>query len=249
MKRIVTWALFSALACMPALAQEPGPVAKIYLVKVKPGMEAQFEEAYKQHVEWHRQQNDSWVWDAWQYQSGERFGQYVVVTSGHHWKDFDERGEMEKADNADAQKRLLPLTESVTVWWSRAMPDLSRLPQGEFEVRVARVTDYHIKPGKGFEFVELIRKAGNALAKANWGDPILWTQDLTGQGGVFSAVEMLPNWSALAPSDKSIGEVLASQLGQETASHMRETFWNCVARTETHLVAYRPDLSYAPSSQ
>lgn len=248
MRNFLVWAVVSMLLTFAAAAQEPGPVAKIYLIKVKPGMEQQFEEAYKQHLEWHRSQNDTWTWDGWQYESGERFGQYVVVTPGHHWSDFDERGEMEQADSADAQKRLTPLIESLTVWWSLARPDLSRFnPEDDMSsTRLARVTEYHVKPGKDYEFVSVVRKANEALSQANWGGPVLWTQDLTGEGGVYSSVQMLPNWAALAPPEKSLFEALEAELGHAETSHMVETFLSCIEGSEAHLVRYRPDLSYQP---
>ncbi len=90
------------LLALPVLAQdEPGNLSRAFFVKPKPGMEQQFEAAYKQHIAWHRQQSDTWAWHTWQYETGDRFGQYAVWTAGHHWEDFDAHAEFSAADTAD----------------------------------------------------------------------------------------------------------------------------------------------------
>jgi hypothetical protein len=61
---------------IPAVGQQdPGSISRLFLVKAKPGMEQQFEEGYKKHIAWHREQKDSWTWDTWVYETGEAFGQ------------------------------------------------------------------------------------------------------------------------------------------------------------------------------
>ena len=50
------------LVAVAAWAQsQPGTVSRVYLIKVTPGMEADWLEGAKEHVEWHRQQNDPWA--------------------------------------------------------------------------------------------------------------------------------------------------------------------------------------------
>ncbi len=247
MKKVLVGVAVSLFLGLAAAAQTPGPVAKIYVVKVKQGMEAKFEEAYKAHVDWHRQQRDSWAWEAWQFESGDRVGQYVVVTPGHHWSDFDARGEMEKADDEQAQATLLPLVESLEVWWTRAIPEVSKMPQGALNAAVARVTDYQVRPGKDAEFMGVLRKVAQVMADVEGRGPVIWQQNLTGPGGVYTFVEMFPDWASLTPPAKSVIEVIAGKLGALETAKLVETFSQCVERTEIQLVRYRKDLSYAPA--
>lgn len=247
MKRLLLLAVVSLVSALSVAAQTPGPVAKIYYVKVKPGMEAQFEEAYKAHIEWHRSQNDTWVWDAWQFESGTRFGQYAVVTPGHSWADFDARGEMDAADNADAQKRLLPLMESLEVSYSRIVPEISQTPGGMEKVAVAEVVDFHIRPGKEFDFLGVIRKVNEAM-KGEEGGPSFWTRSLTGPGTVFTAISTHPDWASLEPRGKPPIAVLPGKIGALETAALVKTFSESVESTETSLVRYREDLSYSPKA-
>ena len=80
----------------PVAAQEEQPptmVAKNYFLTVFPGQGAQFEAAYKSHVQWHVDNDDDWYWHTWQIENGENMGQYIVRTGDHEWADFDGREE------------------------------------------------------------------------------------------------------------------------------------------------------------
>ena len=60
----------------PVVAQDgPATVSRSFTVTVRVGHDQQFEEAWKQHIDWHRQQNDSWTWNTWMIVSGTPLGQ------------------------------------------------------------------------------------------------------------------------------------------------------------------------------
>ena len=81
------------LLALPVVAQEDsGNVAEVVCNKVQPGKNSQFEEGVKKHLDWHRRQNDSWTWVAWQVITGEDTGTYCWGTFGHNWEDFDNPG-------------------------------------------------------------------------------------------------------------------------------------------------------------
>lgn len=246
MRRTLFCAALSLFFGLSLSAQSPGPIAKIYLIKVKPGMGQKFEEAYKTHLDWHREQKDSWVWEMWQYETGPRAGQYVVVTPGHKWSDFDDRGEMGKADGEHAEKTLLPLVDSLEPFFSQVIPEVSRMPQGMDDVAVARVTDHHVRPGMEFEFMKLIGTIAKAMADSEGAGPLFWDRSLTGAGGVYTMIEMLPDWASLAPPEKPMLQRLTEKLGAMETAKMVETYSKCVERTERQLVTYRRDLSYHP---
>ena len=78
------------LLALPVVSQEePGPITRVFVDKAKTGMEQQYEEAVKQHIAWHREQGDTWSWEVRRIESGENFGQYLWITRGHRWEDFD----------------------------------------------------------------------------------------------------------------------------------------------------------------
>ena len=60
------------LLTFPAVAQDDGGnISEIWFFSVNPGMEKQFMEGYKRHMEWHRAQNDTWSWIVWEVLSGD----------------------------------------------------------------------------------------------------------------------------------------------------------------------------------
>jgi hypothetical protein len=69
--------------------------------KPKEGLEQKFETGYKQHLQWHKANNDPWGWYGWYVISGPRSGQFVDATVGHRWGDFDNaiRPSEDAADN------------------------------------------------------------------------------------------------------------------------------------------------------
>ena len=72
---------------LQALAQDG--IAHFSVWQPKPGMENQFETGYKQHLQWHVANKDSWSWYGWYVISGARAGYFIDATFNHQWADFD----------------------------------------------------------------------------------------------------------------------------------------------------------------
>lgn len=92
MKRILVFLSMAVLAlALPAAAQmAPKSITRLVVVKVKSGMHQQFEEGLKKYHQWGHQQNRPFTWHFWSVISGDRTGEYVLASSNHDWKDFDE---------------------------------------------------------------------------------------------------------------------------------------------------------------
>ena len=50
------------LAFAASAGAQPGPIGQNILAMAKPGQEAQYEVAYKEHLEWHSDMDDTWGW-------------------------------------------------------------------------------------------------------------------------------------------------------------------------------------------
>ncbi|GAB3223252.1 hypothetical protein [Spirosoma arcticum] len=81
---------------------QPNNVAHISFWKPKPGQAKNFENGYKQHLKWHKDNGDKWVWYGWYIISGTRDDQFVDATFNHLWSDFDNsvKPAEDGADNA-----------------------------------------------------------------------------------------------------------------------------------------------------
>lgn len=64
-------------------------IAHFSFWKPRPGLEQNFEEGYKKHLIWHKDNGDKWSWYGWYFVSGPRAGQFFDATFDHSWADFD----------------------------------------------------------------------------------------------------------------------------------------------------------------
>jgi hypothetical protein len=64
-------------------------VAHFSFWKPRPEQEQRFENGYKQHLKWHKDNGDKWSWYGWFVLSGPRAGLFVDATFNHAWSDFD----------------------------------------------------------------------------------------------------------------------------------------------------------------
>src|SRR3954452_24837517 len=129
----LVWVLTALLLALsvPGLGQT---AAKMVIWQPKPGMERDFEEGYKRHLEWHRRNNDPWVWHGWTLLTGERDGWFVDGSYFHVWTDFDTpvKPAEDGADNAvnvspHADVRRVGIVEGVA-GLSNVQPDGLKSP-------------------------------------------------------------------------------------------------------------------------
>jgi hypothetical protein len=101
-----------ALLAWPAAAAEQR-YARITVLAPREGMQKEFEEGYKRHLEWHRAHADRWTWYGWTVTTGERFGTFIDGTFDHPAADFD--AAVAPADDAaDNAKNVLPYARIVS---------------------------------------------------------------------------------------------------------------------------------------
>ncbi|MFQ5818125.1 MAG: hypothetical protein ACE5H2_09270 [Terriglobia bacterium] len=257
MRRIVVFIsvmsvlLLGALLARPAVAQEePGQIARVYHVKPRAGMELQFEEAFKQHIDWHRQQGDTWTWNTWFISTGKRFGQYAVGTFGHRWADFDNPGVDPEADAAHYLANVAPYVQSVTSLFGMVLPNVSRPPEGKGPSPLASLIHIYVKVGAEEKFMHAIGKVSKALEKGNWPGRYLWYALVNG-GKHPQFVLVLPreNWASFKEPEKPVGAALEEVYGRQGADSLRMVFRKTIRSEWSEVLEYRPDLSYAPASE
>ena len=66
-----------------------GPYARIAILRPHDGQTVDFEAGYIRHLEWHRQNRDSWVWYGWSVTFGERQRWFVYASFGHSAASLD----------------------------------------------------------------------------------------------------------------------------------------------------------------
>jgi len=64
-------------------AQNANNVCRIYFSTPKPGMGPQYEAGRIKHMQFHRAQKDTWTWNTFAIDTGDRAGTYVTSSCGH----------------------------------------------------------------------------------------------------------------------------------------------------------------------
>jgi len=244
---IVLPSLFVLLVALSASAQFPSKsVAEIYEVKPKAG--ADFEPAAKRHMEWHRQQHDTWSYAVWEIISGERTGTYLGGTFGHDWKDFDERAKLEEADRANFRQTMGPAVQSMAAsyWLYRA--DLSIPVEGQTgSAPYIELITFFLKPDAWTPDVEdSIKKVNEALRKGNPANHGEWYQLLNGGPDALVLAIGHNSWGDFQPSGKDLFTVLTEAYGPQLTRSLFRAFGENISATRSEIVHFRPDLSYLP---
>ena len=236
------------LLALPVLAQdEPGTLARGFFLTIKPGMTQQFEEAYKQHIAWHRQQNDTWAWHTWQYETGERLGQYLVRTPGHHWEDFDAQAEFGEADSADFFAGAGQYVSSASSTFSRLLPKVSRWPEGDAIPAFVEVLTFRLRYGSAREFNYAIKKINEAINKSDWPIHYAWLTTVSGgELGTYILVIPHKNWADFKEPEKSFPAMLEEVYGRVEAGKVLKALTKSVLSESSQILRFRPDLSYIP---
>jgi hypothetical protein len=79
----------TALPTRVVAQTEPGPYARISILRPHDGDTVDFEAGYVRHLGWHRQAKDTWTWYGWTIWAGERQRWFVYATFGHSAANLD----------------------------------------------------------------------------------------------------------------------------------------------------------------
>jgi hypothetical protein len=230
-------------------AQNASNVCRIFFSKPKPGEDQQYEAGRKKHMQFHRDQKDTWTWNTYAIETGDNAGMYVTSSCGHAWKDFDEwEARMGKADTADGDKNLTPYVQSGRNGFYVYRSDMSLAPANQPAPPITAVTVFVLHPGAVPDFIAAIKKVNDALAKqADWPKTGGWLQLVNGgEGPTFVLLNARKNWADFAPLPKTLADVLNDTYGKETSDQIQKTLRDCTAQQFTEAATYRADLSYVP---
>ena len=108
-----------------ASAQTSSSVGRYYMSKPKAGMEKQFVEGRKKHMDFHKKAGDPWDWMTWEVLTGPETGSYLIGSAKHAWKDFDGRDDFDAKDTADVDANVGPYTEKTRNAFWIFRPDMS----------------------------------------------------------------------------------------------------------------------------
>lgn len=249
MKILNSLLLFVLLLAVPAGAQDKsGTVTRWYLSTVKTGHDLQWEQAFKEHVGWHRQHNDSWTWHTYMIVSGDRLGQYITMSADHAWADFDAPDVSELEHAADTSSKLGPHIESMhSGFWNEILA-FSRPPDNPPPFPLIQIIDYRIKPAKRGVFEQNVAQFGEALDTTDFPAAYLWFVKPHGGAAARTFTRIVPrsNWASMEPGSRSSYDAMTETFGAAGLEAWIASFGESVEWLTSELWQYRSDLSHVP---
>ena len=143
-------------------AAEPGPYARIAVLRPHDGDTIDFEAGYIRHLDWHKQAGDTWTWYGWSVTYGDRQRWFVYATFGHEASDFDNPVPPAE-DERDNIVNVTAHAEFVGNTLYEFLPDLSRgsaVPQATPRLELTTV---EIEPRAAAAFERALRSRHTKL--------------------------------------------------------------------------------------
>ena len=250
MRRTLSLSVVASLSllALPAVGQEAGGnVTAIHCIEIQQGAEARFEEGWKKHMDWHRQQKDTWTWNTWMVTTGPDTGRLCAGSFNHKWEDFDKPVVTPQSDGANVLVTFGPFVKKHEATFWTTLSKVSR-PAPE-PAPMSSVIFYQVQFGMEEEFNSLIGEFHKAIEKTQMPWHYQWHALASGgEGGRYALVLPRANFASFNPSGKPFGEMLEEAYGKTAAAALLANWRKVVARTDSHLVQGRPDLSYVPGS-
>lgn len=242
--------LAASLLLLPCLvsAQDKAPkknVASIWVFWVKPGQDAAFETAIKQHGAWRKQAGEGFDWRVYQPVAGDDLAHYVVYSGNHAWSEFDGNAQWEAGQKSGEKfmQQVGPSIERMAHYFETDDADLSYWPDDGVRYPLVQVTSLRFAPGKYGDFRKHLGTLREAAMAQKWAGKWNISSSI---GGSNDATVVFPyaNYADMAEKSPSFMEILAKQVGGKDKAGATMAALNAtIAASDTTLYQYRPDLS------
>ncbi len=232
-----------AIGFAPPVTAQDNNISMAYFMTVDDANAPDLEEGMRRHQEWHRDQNDTWSWGAWQAITGAP--EYAYLSGDHAWADFDNPGVDPAEDGADWAETGGPHTESNSVSMWMSLDEISH-PGGE-QPAVVQVFEFTLNPGGQEAFMHFAQKFVEAVRSTNSPIRFEWSQVVSGPGGSTHFVAVpAANFAAFGLRQGGPPAVLREAYGATEARQLLEMFAGAMTAGASRIWVYRPDLSYMP---
>jgi hypothetical protein len=206
-----------------------GPYARIAVLQPHDGDTVDFEAGYIRHLEWHRQNRDTWVWYGWTIWAGERQRWFLYATFGHSAASLDNPVPPAE-DERDNISNVTPHAQFVGNALYEYLPSLSRGTGEPQPTPRLELTTVELAPGAANAF-----EAALGAAQSTLQGETLWYRMVAG-GGAPRYVRLRPR-----PSLSAILEGRSEQALPDVANAL-------ITKTTVEILTLRPTMSYGLGS-
>ncbi len=201
----------------------------------KPKDRLQFENGYKKHLQWHRDNGDTWSWWGWFVIFGPRYGQFADATFHRTWRDFDNAVKPAE-DLADNRMHVFPFADVTALFKVRHHATYSTNDTLDYKTRLTRLITLSVNDASdGLRIIQALKK--RLTDKGILSFHTFSTVD----GGALNQFLLMicaNNWQEFG-----LSESVATDLDIVEEQLKLRTITSIVSET----LAYRPDLSLFPA--
>jgi hypothetical protein len=252
-------AVFAGLAAVAAFAlplstmadshEAPGDLTDVWWVVPKQGMENEFTEAATAHMAFRKEQGEPRFWMAFRVVVGHNMRVVMFRHCCFDWADQDSylAEESTAAIGADWNENVHPYVDHYHHYLEKIDWENSHWPDDEStQGPYYTATSWTWKMGAGPGPDEARKKVSQMALEAGWaeaGNNWLWLSRLGGEPTI-AIVTPSADFAGMAPPEPSFFEFIAEQTGSaEDAAAMLTTFGSGLAKEDTTIWVYDPDLS------
>ncbi|NMP15601.1 hypothetical protein [Thalassotalea sp. Y01] len=229
--------------------EKPKSLADMWVMVPNAGQQAQFEQAFKEHLKYRLSKKDPREWHVFVPTVGVDMNRYAVRFCCTSFKDVEAYNKWAKDNDIGKHwnETVAQYVASYEHFFGRMDFDNSHWPDDGKKYRYFAVTEYQVKMGKS-ESVEAGKKTLSDNAKAmKW--PYLWSWSWTigGEGGL-NLVIPYENFEGMTPPDKSFGEALSEHLKDDAKTAEIFSNWSDnFSSTNYTIWSLRDDMSMGQS--
>lgn len=236
------------LAPMAAFsADEPeSNLARMWVVKPKPGMDQELEDAMKAHNAWRVENKDPWGWNTYHQVTGDSLDLWFIRSGGHSYADLDAYGDSEFSKNAYAHwlETVDPYVASYQGHLAEFAPDVSNWPADAGPYKWYWVYTYQLKPGTGRPFTAALKAITDALKAAGWDQVYAFNWQLNGEVPAMSLAIPEEDWGGFAGPENGAYDTVAKAVGKDEADAMWAAMFEHVKRVTSTVYHRHEDMSY-----
>ncbi|MBK1879682.1 hypothetical protein [Pelagicoccus mobilis] len=217
-----------------------------YTFEVKMGSQADFQKAFAEHVQWRRDNGDTWGWECFVVVNGPDLGNYHVRSYPHSWADFDEyyNSEFGKKASEHWYATVAPHLESIEADIAVDRQDLSKWTDGR-DYEYFTVNTVRTKIGRQWDYLNAIEQIGNVLKETESWD-YDWSVSVQKAGGVGNNVWLVfpsEDWAGMEDPSPNAYEVVLEALGEEKTKEIFDQLNDSVAKSVSNHFRHLPDYS------
>jgi hypothetical protein len=207
---------------------EPGPYARIAVLRPLDGDTIDFEAGYMRHLAFHEQAKDAWVWYGWSVTFGDRQRWFVYASFGHSAESLDHPISPAE-DERDNVTNVTPHAQFLGNAIYEFLPRLSRGTGVPSPTARVELTTVELEPGTEGEFAEALAGRRSTLS-----DETLWYRMVAGGRA--------PRYVRLRPR-ASLSAILAGA----SEGGLPDDANDSIAKVTVEILTLRPNMSYGLS--